>query len=67
MTWRIRICVLTVCGAFACSRGREPRGYSEPSADSRTYLVVDEAAASGLEHAAYYRHAWANKPDWQGI
>ena len=30
-------------------------------------VVVDEAAASGLEHAAYYRHAWANKPDWQGI
>jgi glucosamine-6-phosphate deaminase len=30
-------------------------------------VVVDEAAASRLEHAAYYRHAWANKPDWQGI
>lgn len=30
-------------------------------------VIVDEAAASGLEHAAYYRHAWANKPAWQGI
>lgn len=30
-------------------------------------VIVDEAAASALEHAAYYRHAWANKPDWQGI
>jgi glucosamine-6-phosphate deaminase len=29
--------------------------------------VVDEAAASGLEFLDYYRHAWANKPDWQGI
>lgn len=30
-------------------------------------VIVDEAAAAELEHAAYYRHAWANKPDWQGI
>jgi glucosamine-6-phosphate deaminase len=30
-------------------------------------VVVDEAAASRLEHAAYYRHAWTHKPDWQGI
>jgi glucosamine-6-phosphate deaminase len=30
-------------------------------------VVVDEAAASALEHAGYYRHAWAHKPDWQGI
>lgn len=30
-------------------------------------VVVDEAAASELEHADYYRYAWANKPDWQGI
>ncbi|RXZ45206.1 glucosamine-6-phosphate deaminase [Agromyces binzhouensis] len=30
-------------------------------------VIVDEAAASRLEHAGYYRHAWANKPDWQGI
>ncbi|WP_430647656.1 glucosamine-6-phosphate deaminase [Agromyces sp. GXS1127] len=30
-------------------------------------VIVDEAAASQLEHAAYYRYAWANKPGWQGI
>lgn len=30
-------------------------------------VILDEAAAAQLEHAAYYRHAWANKPDWQGI
>ncbi|MEI5584256.1 MULTISPECIES: glucosamine-6-phosphate deaminase [unclassified Agromyces] len=30
-------------------------------------VIVDEAAAAALEHAEYYRHAWANKPDWQGI
>ncbi|WP_438856437.1 glucosamine-6-phosphate deaminase [Agromyces sp. M3QZ16-3] len=30
-------------------------------------VIVDEAAASRLAYAAYYRHAWANKPDWQGI
>lgn len=30
-------------------------------------VIVDEAAAAELEHAAYYRHAWSNKPDWQGV
>lgn len=30
-------------------------------------VVIDEAAASRLENLAYYRHAWANKPAWQGI
>lgn len=30
-------------------------------------VVVDEAAASRLEHADYYRYAYANKPDWQGL
>lgn len=30
-------------------------------------VIVDEAAASRLAHAEYYRYAWANKPDWQGI
>jgi len=30
-------------------------------------VVVDEAAASRLEHAAYYRYAYANKPAWQGL
>jgi glucosamine-6-phosphate deaminase len=32
-----------------------------------TTVVVDEAAASELENLDYYRHAWANKPAWQGI
>jgi glucosamine-6-phosphate deaminase len=32
-----------------------------------TTVIVDEAAASGLEHLDYYRHAWANKPVWQAI
>ncbi|WP_127794143.1 glucosamine-6-phosphate deaminase [Agromyces sp. LHK192] len=30
-------------------------------------VIVDEAAASQLANLGYYRHAWANKPDWQGI
>ncbi|KAA9089384.1 glucosamine-6-phosphate deaminase [Microbacterium radiodurans] len=30
-------------------------------------VVVDEAAAGALTQAPYYRHAWANKPAWQGI
>ncbi|WP_114588935.1 glucosamine-6-phosphate deaminase [Microbacterium arborescens] len=30
-------------------------------------VVVDEAAASALTQTPYYRHAWANKPAWQGI
>lgn len=30
-------------------------------------VLVDEAAASQLENLAYYRHAWADKPDWQGL
>ena len=30
-------------------------------------VIVDEAAASRLAHADYYRHAFANKPAWQGI
>lgn len=30
-------------------------------------VVVDEAAASRLQHADYYRYAFANKPDWQGL
>jgi glucosamine-6-phosphate deaminase len=30
-------------------------------------VVVDEAAASVLTGADYYRYAYANKPDWQGI
>ncbi|MCT9818858.1 glucosamine-6-phosphate deaminase [Microbacterium sp. W1N] len=30
-------------------------------------VVVDEAAASQLKNADYYRYAFANKPDWQGL
>lgn len=30
-------------------------------------VVIDEAAASRLEHADYYRWAQDHKPDWQGI
>lgn len=30
-------------------------------------VVIDEAAASQLKLADYYRHAFDNKPDWQGI
>jgi glucosamine-6-phosphate deaminase len=33
----------------------------------RATVVVDEAAASQLKRADYYRYAYANKPDWQGI
>ncbi|WP_026552423.1 glucosamine-6-phosphate deaminase [Arthrobacter sp. H20] len=30
-------------------------------------VLIDEAAASGLKLADYYRHTYANKPPWQGI
>jgi len=30
-------------------------------------VIVDGDAASQLQHADYYRHAWNNKPEWQGI
>jgi len=30
-------------------------------------VLVDDAAASGLERASYYREVWAEKPSWQGI
>ncbi|MDF2556000.1 MAG: multidrug transporter [Microbacterium sp.] len=30
-------------------------------------VVVDEAAASALRLADYYRASWANKPAWQGL
>ncbi|MGB4776731.1 glucosamine-6-phosphate deaminase [Microbacterium sp.] len=32
-----------------------------------TTVVVDEAAASRLAHADYYRYAYAHKPAWQGL
>ena len=30
-------------------------------------VLVDEAAASGLELADYYRQTWAGKPPWQHL
>ena len=30
-------------------------------------VVVDEAAASELQLADYYRYAYENKPAWQGL
>ncbi|MGV8911647.1 MAG: glucosamine-6-phosphate deaminase [Rhodoglobus sp.] len=30
-------------------------------------VIVDEAAASQLQNADYYRYTWANRPDWQNI
>ena len=33
----------------------------------RATIVVDEAAATGLGHADYYRHAYTNKPAWQHV
>jgi glucosamine-6-phosphate deaminase len=32
-----------------------------------TTVVLDEAAASALRFAEYYRYAFANKPAWQGL
>jgi glucosamine-6-phosphate deaminase len=29
------------------------------------YVIIDEAAASGLTLGEYYKHTYANKPDWQ--
>jgi glucosamine-6-phosphate deaminase len=30
-------------------------------------VIVDEAAAARLEHAEYYRHAWANRFGWEPL
>ncbi|GMA89167.1 hypothetical protein GCM10025868_44170 [Angustibacter aerolatus] len=30
-------------------------------------VLLDEAAAAGLQHLAYYRETWAGKPAWQGL
>ncbi|WP_159502254.1 glucosamine-6-phosphate deaminase [Microbacterium sp. 18062] len=32
-----------------------------------TTVVLDEAAASRLRLADYYRYTWEHKPDWQGL
>ena len=33
----------------------------------RVTVIVDEAAASQLEHADYYRYAWEHRLDWERI
>jgi glucosamine-6-phosphate deaminase len=33
----------------------------------RATVVIDEAAASRLRHADYYRYTYAHKPEWQHI
>ena len=33
----------------------------------RVTVIVDEAAASRLVHADYYRYAWANRLDWERL
>ena len=33
----------------------------------RVSVLIDEAAASRLRFADYYRYTYANKPDWQGL
>lgn len=30
-------------------------------------VIVDEGAGAALAQQEYYRHAWANKPEWQGL
>ena len=30
-------------------------------------VLVDDAAAAGLERASYYREVYADKPAWQGL
>ncbi len=30
-------------------------------------VLVDDAAATGLARASYYREVYADKPDWQGL
>ena len=70
-------------GTWCCSRSARRRPHAvaaavegpvsairpgRPSSCIRTRpSIVDEAAASELVNLDYYRHAWANKPGWQGI
>ena len=41
-------------------------GTSYP-AEQLLVAVLDEAAATDLAHADYYRYAYANKPAWQRL
>ena len=73
---RARHLVLLAFGeakADAVAGGRRGPGLGVASPGSAIQLhphvtvIVDEAAASQLANLDYYRHAWANKPAWQGI
>lgn len=72
---RARHLVLLAFGegkAAAVAAGVEgPVSSSHPSSviqlHQRATVVVDEAAASQLQNADYYRYAWENKPTWQGV
>ena len=50
-------------------RGRSPRCVPASALQLHPHatVVVDEAAASKLKLADYFRHTFANKPEWQGI
>jgi glucosamine-6-phosphate deaminase len=72
---RARHLVLLAFGegkAAAIAAGIEgPVSSTHPSSviqlHQRATVVLDEAAASQLKNLDYYRHAWANKPAWQGV
>jgi glucosamine-6-phosphate deaminase len=72
---RARHLVLLAFGegkAAAIAAGIEgPLSSSQPSSviqlHPRATVVLDEAAASQLKNIDYYRHAWDNKPSWQGV
>ncbi|MEX1079775.1 MAG: glucosamine-6-phosphate deaminase [Homoserinimonas sp.] len=72
---RARHLVLLAFGegkAEAIAAGVEgPVSSSQPSSviqlHPRATVVLDEAAASRLKNIDYYRYAWDNKPDWQGV
>ena len=78
---RPRPIVLVVLDGFGIGRTREADAIaaavegavtaSQPGSaiqlHPHTTVIVDRAAASKLAFLDYYRHAWANKPDWQGI
>jgi glucosamine-6-phosphate deaminase len=72
---RARHLVLLAFGegkAAAIAAGIEgPVSSTHPSSviqlHQRATVILDEAAASQLQNIDYYRHAWANKPAWQGV
>lgn len=72
---RARHLVLLAFGAgkAAALAGAVEGGVSSSNPGSAVQLhphvtvVIDEAAASELANADYYRYAWANKPEWEAI